>query len=352
MMILICHISVNYIIRVYDEKELINNNINIGIIDTDETNLSNILISDIKEGLRVQKYNEQEKGIKMMSQGKIDCLLVIHDGYEELVRAGELSKLFTVYNGYSPNKTELVLEIVSSSVLKRWIRFKIDLLNENNGINIDWKQLNDINISNLVKVEEIFINDKDNIDISSKAKIDKKLKEKGTIYLIIWGLGVLITLSVFKINEIKDKESGIYQRIITFHNMGENYYIINRVVNVLGISIVTWFYIIVFKKSMYIRNQIMVSMILYVIIMQLIIDLVSLKIQKKATFIASCVMIIAWVIISYLISIIVNNKFMEIISPLSWLNSNSIIIELMIVIGISVITLKNIISKKLMNKWL
>ncbi len=349
IMLLICHTSTNYILKVHNDKEVNNRNITIGITDMDRTNLSKRLISDLKEGMKVQEYQDQNVSIKMMSQGKIDFALVINNEYEEMVKAGELSKLITVYSGYNPQKTQLVLEIVSSSVLKRWMRFKVDILNEKNGIEIDWQQFNDDNISNLVKVEEIFINDNDNIGTSSKSEIDQGVKFKGTIYLIIWGLAVLVTLFIINMNEVKDRENGIYQRIVIFHNKGQKYYIINRVLNVVEISGITCVYILLYGKSMCIRNENIVSMILYVMIMQWIIGKISSQTRKISSYTAIVVMIIAWVIISYAISIIVNNKFIQMISPLSWLNGNVIVLLLIITILVAVIVLKNIISKRFLK---
>jgi len=72
-----------------------------------------------------------------------------------------------------------------SSVLKRWMRFKIDILNDKNGIKVDWEQFNDTNISNLVKVEEIFLSDKDNMKTSPTSDENQEFKFRGTIFLII-----------------------------------------------------------------------------------------------------------------------------------------------------------------------
>ncbi|MCM1992151.1 ABC transporter permease [Oceanirhabdus seepicola] len=352
IMLLVCHMSTNYIIKVHNDREINNRNITIGITDMDGTNLSKRLISDIEEGVKVQEYEDENMSIKMMSHGKIDFALVINKGYEEMIKAGELSKLITVYHGYNPDKTQLVLEVVSSSVLKRWMRFKLDILNEKNGIDIDWSQLNDENISNLVRVEEIFLSDKDNIETSPKLEIDEERDFKGTIYLIIWGLAVLVILFIINMNEIKDRENDIYQRIVTFHDDGRKYYIINRALNVLLISVITCFYLIVSQKSMYISNQTMISMSLYIIIMQWLIGIVTSKTRRISSYTAIGGMIIAWVIISYAISVMVNNKFIQIISPLSWLNSNLIMLIWIMAMLVVVVALKNIISKMFMNKWL
>ena len=345
IMLLLCHMSTNYIIKVHNDREVNNKNITIGITDMDGSVLSKKLISDLPEGVKVQLYDDENVSIKMMSQGKMDFVLVIHDGYQEMVKAGELSNLITVYNGYNPQKTQIVLEIVSSSVLKRWMNFKIDILNDKNGIKVDWEQLNDKNISNLVKVEEIFISDKDNIETSPTSDGNQEFKFRGTIFLIIWGLAVLVILFIFNINVIKDRESDVYERVVTFHYDGEKYYIINRILNVILINIITCLYLIFSQKSMYISNKTIISMILYIIIMQWIIGIVISKTSKISTYTAIGGMIIAWVIISYSISIIDNNKLIEIISPLSWLNGNVIMLIWITAILLSVVVLRKIISK-------
>jgi len=86
--------------------------------------------------------------------------------------------------------------------------------------------------------------------------------------------------------------------------------------------------------------------------MQWIIAIVSSKIRSISTYTAIWMMIIAWVIISYAISIIYNNKLIDILSPLSWLNSNVSMLIWIMAILLAVVALKNIISKDSMNKWL
>ncbi len=262
----------------------INNSMNIdklsiSIIDLDKSELSKELYSSLDSKMKIVGNENINDNIAELSNGNIELILVIEEGYEDEIQQANIKELLTVYTGYNPAYSKLLLEIISEETLKTWVSYKLIKENEKK-FDVDLSSLKDLEVENLVEIKESILDEGNSIN-----KAIKNIEVEYSIYVILMLVLSYCLVVIGGRTTLKDKLSMTLKRMILFSPVGKKKYLLKIIGEIIEISIIN---IIIFGvffliRGAGIREIIILSLlqIIYIIIVK-IINLITIYISKSS----------------------------------------------------------------------
>ena len=115
MVVLICVVACNLAYNAFCNKIDVQK-LPIVLVDFDKSHDSKKLCENLQLKTNLTIVNNENIAIDKLANGSAQLVIIINKGYEKQLRNAKLSDLFTVYTGYNPAYSKLLLEVISEKV--------------------------------------------------------------------------------------------------------------------------------------------------------------------------------------------------------------------------------------------